>query len=277
MAALNLETPVQYVQGVGPVRASQLAELGVITLGDLLTYFPRRFDLRRQVQPIDSLTGDEGDASVAGVVADTEYRPFGKLPYFACSLDDGSGWVTVKWFHGGYLRDKIKVGLHLAVSGKVSTYRECRQFLNPRFQIIWDPAGTNLDQDELMPVYPASGLIPSGWIARIIQQILPQVGRLIPEFYDAAYLRKRELPERATSIAAMHRPEDKDAWKEARRRLAYDELLLMQMGIALQRMRTVSRPAFPLPLNEEIDRRIRARLPLHIDQQPGQGTHRDHR
>jgi ATP-dependent DNA helicase RecG len=86
----------------------------------------------------------------------------------------------------------------------------------------------------------------------------------VAEFHDSSFLLQRELPDRGFAIAAMHRPEDKDAWKEARRRLAYDELVLMQLGIALQRMRTVSRPSFPLPMSNEIDRRIRARLPFTL-------------
>ena len=264
MGQLSLDTPVQYVKGVGPRRAEQLAELGIRTVEELLLHFPRRFDLRRQCQAIETLRGGEAAATVAGTVGEVEYRPFGRQPFFACTLDDGTGWVGVRWFHGGYLRNRIKPGIHLAVSGKVSAYREQLQFVNPRHQIIYDPEGAKLDADELLPVYPTAGPLPSGMIARIIQGVLPEVPRLFPRWFDGAYLAPRELPDRPAAIAAMHRPEDRDQWARARRRLAYDEFLLMQLGIALQRMRSVSRPAHALPVSQEIDRRIRARFPFQL-------------
>lgn len=75
---LRLDTPVRFVKGVGPVRAEQLGQLGIDTVEDLLTYFPRRFDLRRQVEPIAALRDDGMPATVAGEVSDVEERPFGK-------------------------------------------------------------------------------------------------------------------------------------------------------------------------------------------------------
>ena len=264
MGRLTLDTPVQFVKGVGPRRAEQLAELGINCVEDLLLYFPRRFDLRRQAQPIETLRGDERTATVAGVVMETDYQPFGRRPYFACSIDDGTGWVTVKWFHGGYLRDRIKPGLHLVISGRVSVFKESIQFINPRMQILWDPQGTDLGSDELLPVYPASATLPSRVIARIIKNALPEVPSLFARWFGQDYLQARDLLDRPSAIAAMHRPEDKDQWARARRRVAYDEFLLMQLGIALQRMRSVSRPAWPLPVSPEIDRRIRARFPFAL-------------
>ena len=264
MGALTLDTPVQYVKGVGPRRAEQLAGLGLRTVEDLLLYFPRRFNLRRQAQPIDTLMGDEPAATVAGVVGETEYRTHARMPWFGAGLDDGTGWVVLKWFHGGYLRNRIRPGMHLAVSGKVSVYKETLQFVNPRYEVLWDPEGAKLDADELLPVYPASGQMPSHVIARVIRNVLPAADGLLRRWFDADYLSRRELMDRPAAVAAMHKPEDKDHWARARRRMAYDEFLLMQLGIAIQRSRSVHRPAWPLPAGAEIDRRIRARFPFPL-------------
>ena len=264
MTQLSLDTPVQYVKGVGPARAGQLAQLGVSTLGDLLTYYPRRFDLRRQVQPISTLRDGDEAATVAGEVKEVEERRYGSRPFLQCLLEDATGWIFVKWFHGGFLRDKVKPGVQLAVSGKVSTFREYLQFINPRVQVIYDPAGTNLNADELLPVYPAGANLTSGIIGQIIKKVLPQAAGLVREWFDQEYLSKRGLKDRSAAVFAMHRPEDADQWKSARRRLAYDECLLMQLGIAMTRMRQVSRPAHALPMSAEIDRHIRARFPFTL-------------
>ncbi len=261
---LQLETPAQYVKGVGPVRAEQFARLGVATAEDLLHYFPRRFDLRRQVQPINALAADQSVATLAGEVIETQYVGRGKRPYFACSIDDGTGWVTVKWFHGGYLRKRITRGVTLVVSGKVSVYRECFQLINPAVQILTDVEGVDLSTDELLPVYPAGGGLPSGVIASVIKRALPALLPLVREWFDRDHLSRRGLMDRRTAIAAMHRPDDTEHWGQGRRRMAYDECMLMQLALALVRMRSVSRPAHEMPVNDAIDRRIRARFPFAL-------------
>jgi len=261
---LRLDTPVRFVKGVGPVRAEQLAQLGIQTVEDLLTYFPRRFDLRRHVQPIASLRDDGAPATVAGEVSAVEEKPFGKRPFLACTLTDETGRVAVRWFHGGYLRDQVKPGIHLAVSGRPGAYRGRLQFINPDHQVIWDPHSTDLSRDELLPVYPAGGKLSSRQIGKVVRNALPVASKLIPRWFGREYLDPRGLMSRPAAVAAMHRPEDTDQWAQARRRLAYDECLLMQLGIALIRMRLVSRPAHPLACSERIDRRIRARFPFEL-------------
>ena len=263
-AEIRLDTPVQFVQGVGPVRAKQLAQLGIETVEDLLTYYPRRFDLRRQVQSISTLRRNQDTATVAGEVSDCQERSFGPRPFFQCTLRDETGRIVVRWFHGGYLQATIRPGIQLAVSGGLSQYKGRLQFINPRHQVIWDPAATDLSQDELLPVYPAGGKLRSATIGKIVRNVLPLAAELVPRWFDREYLEPRGLVSRPAAVAAMHRPEDKAQWAEARRRLAYDECLLMQVGIALTRMRQVSRPAHPLPNSEEIDRRIRARFPFAL-------------
>ena len=264
MCQLTLDTDVRYVKGVGPRRAQQLSDLGIRTVEDLLLHFPFRFDLRRQGQPIASLHGGEQTATIAGEVMVAEEHRFGRRPFFQVQLQDDTGWVLVKWFHGGYLSDKIKPGIHLAVSGKVGLYRKHLQLVNPQFQILWDPQGTRLDRDELMPVYPAGGKLTSVMIASIVKQVLPEAHSLIRRWFPGEYLEKRGLMSRPDAVEAMHRPEDTEHWAQARRRLAYDECLLMQLGIALVRMRQVSRPAHPLVNTPQIDRRIRARFPFTL-------------
>ncbi len=264
MSSLSLDTPVQYVKGVGPKRAEQLGSLGVDTLEDLLTYYPRRFDLRRQAQPVSSLRGDEENVTVAGCVDHVTYQGYGRRPYLECILSDDNAHIGLKWFHGGYLRDRIKVGMHLAAHGKVSVYREQLQLINPSFQVIWDPDATDLSSDELLPVYPAGANLSSGTIGQVIKRAIPLAGNLIREWFPREYLQQRGLMSRPPAVAAMHRPEDADQWKAARRRLAYDECFLMQMGIAIKRVWEVSRPAWPLRCTPRIDERIRARFPFPL-------------
>ena len=265
MDYLKLDTPVQYIKHVGPVRAKQLAQLGIDTVEDLLLYFPFRFDLRKQVQPIDSIDTESPESvTIAGVVTSISGRAGRGTPYFQVQLEDDSAAIEVKWFHGGYLRDKIKEGIHLAVSSKPSVYRGHIQFVNPQFQILWDPEDMRLDRNELMPVYPAGGKITSPILSALIKQVGPQTGRLIPRWFRADYLASRGLMSRPQAVEAMHHPEDREHWSQARKRIAYDECLLMQLGIAIVRARQLSRPAHSLENSNLIDQRIRARFPFTL-------------
>ncbi|MBN1942967.1 MAG: ATP-dependent DNA helicase RecG [Phycisphaerae bacterium] len=264
MPELTLETPVQYVKRAGLRRAEQLAALGIETVEDLLLYFPRRFDLRRQTQPIASLRDGDENATVAGQVLECYERGYRSKPYFECILDDGTAEIAVKWFHGGYLRNHIRPNMLIAVSGKVGSYRDLLQFVNPAFQVIYDSGGVRLDRDELLPVYPAGGGLSSGIIASIIKANLPHAQNLIRPWFDKAYLARRGLMPRPEAVAAMHRPEDKEQWSRARRRLAYDECFLMQLGVAILRSRETHRPAHALKITREIDERIRVRFPFAL-------------
>jgi len=264
LAQLELGTEVCSIKGVGSVWARKLAELGIETVEDLLLHFPFRFDLRKQAQPIASLKLDGASATVAGEVTALKENSYTRRPFFQATIRDDTGAVMVKWFGGGYLRDKIKVGMQLAISGKPGVYREQVQFVNPQFQIVFDPEGTNLDRDELMPVYPAGKQLTSRMIASVIKRVLGETERLIPRWFDAEYLEQRGMMSRPAAVAAMHKPEEKSHWARGRRRIAYDECLVMQLGIALMRMRQISRPAHALANSELIDRRIRARYPFKL-------------
>ncbi|NQU77047.1 MAG: ATP-dependent DNA helicase RecG [Planctomycetes bacterium] len=260
----ELQTPVQYVKGVGPVRAVQLAQLGIQTAEDLLTYFPKRFDLRRQVQAIGTVHDGEKNVTIAGEVIEARYVPKRQRPYFECSIDDGTGSITVKWFHGGYLRNKIAPGVTIAVSGAVRMFDGFLQLINPALQILYDVSGVDLDSNELLPVYPAGAKLSSGHIASIIKKALPTLLPLVGEWHDGAFLSRRGLLDRRSAIAAMHHPEDTDHWKQGRRRLAYDECMLMQLALAVQRASDISRPAHAMEATAAINARIRARFPFQF-------------
>ncbi|MDP6636315.1 MAG: ATP-dependent DNA helicase RecG [Phycisphaerae bacterium] len=264
MALLELTTDVSSIKGVGPAWARKLTELGIKTVEDLLLHFPFRFDLRKQAQPIGSLLGTEASATVAGQVLSVKENRFGRRPFFQAEIGDETGSVLIKWFGGGYLRDKINRDTQLAVSGKVNVYRKQLQFVNPQFQILYASSETDLQRDELMPVYPAGRQLSSRMIGSVVKRVLDQTERLIPRWFDAEYLEQRGMMSRPAAVGAMHKPEERDHWAQARRRIAYDECLIMQLGIALMRMRQISRPAHPLANSELIDQRIRARFPFPL-------------
>ena len=152
----------------------------------------------------------------------------------------------------------VKVAHYLGPKDPVQEYWD-REVSGGSFRFYGNIEFSAKDMDALSETIQkmlaaAGAKLTSANIAFIIKRVLPQAVDLLPRLLDREYLAKRAMMDRAAAVAAMHRPEDREQWGQARRRLAYDECLLMQLGIALLRQREEVRPAYPLPCNPQIDR-----------------------
>ena len=257
---LSLDMPVQFLKGVGPARAETFAKLEVKTVADLLEYYPRDWYFAPAPVKIEQLETDQ-TVTLAGVVESTDWQVWRKPPYFEAYIDDGTGICRIIWFHGRFLQDKITPGVKLVVWGKVSQYKNQLQLTNPKFVIIEDD---EITADSFSgPVYPATANLSSGQLKKIIHDSLDKLVELIPEFFDADLLKKANLIDRQKAFKWMHNPEDETQIAQAKRRLKYDELFLMQTAMALRRykVRHFSK-AVPLKCTEQIDSRIRKRFPF---------------
>jgi len=258
---LDLSTPVQYLKGVGPAKAKTFAQLGVRTVGDLLEYFPRDWIFAPAPMKIIQMRPNQ-TATIVGLVESVDYQSYRRPPLFEAMLSDETAMCRIVWFHGGFLRDKLKPGQVITASGKVASYKHQLQMTNPKFSI--------LDRKDLDPaeyfsggVYPSSSQLSSGQIKRIIAPLLDNLAELVPEFYEQDLLSEAKLLGRKDAFAWIHLPPDQDKLAKAKRRLKYDELFLMQLGLALRRYKVQHfSSATPCVCSEEIDRRIRRRFPF---------------
>jgi ATP-dependent DNA helicase RecG len=260
---IELTTPVQYLKGVWASRVQALAELGITTAEDLLNYFPRDWSFIPPPTAIGDVTPGQA-ACVMGQLERTDWRPWRRKPFFEAILADTTGFCRILWFNGRYLIKQLSPGQKLLVYGKTSLYKHQLQFTNPKFHIA--PADETGDSDVFSgPVYPAGAEAPSWQIKRIIQGNLEDLCGLAPELFDKAFLKKNELIARAKAYEWIHRPADEKHLAKAKRRLKYDELFLMQLGLALKRhhLRHTA-PAMALAGSDEIDHRIRRRFPFML-------------
>jgi len=262
---LDLKMPVQYVKGVGPARAKAFKALGVETLADLLEYFPRDWVFIPEPVKIRDLRPNE-NATVAAVIEQTDFRPFGRQPIFKAVLADETGVCQIVWFHGGYLKNKLTPGKVIVASGKPVIYKHRLQFTNPKFVVL--DGQTAADTQSLAgPVYPASAKLAGRQIKSIIQPILDDLDATAGEFYDDKFRDKTNLITRHDAFKWIHFPPDPEKLAHAKRRLKYDELFLMQLGLAMKRykIRHFS-PAPAMKQTDKIDSRIRKRFPFLLTQ-----------
>ncbi len=262
---ITLTTPVQYLKGVGPVRAEVFSRLGVETAGDLLEYYPRDWNFVPEVTKIGQLRPDQ-EVAIIGLVESTDYQSYRRQPLFEALVSDDTGVCRIVWFHGGYLRDQLEPGQVIMVSGKVTSYKHQVQLTNPKF-VLLDEEHPQSAEHFSGGVYPACKGLTSMQIKKIISQVREAADQLVPEFYDESFLKRADLIGRKDAFAWIHMPPDEERLAQAKRRLKYDELFLMQLALALRRykVRHFSN-AVPCECSDQIDSRIRKRFPFLLTQ-----------
>jgi ATP-dependent DNA helicase RecG len=197
-----------------------------------------------------------------GLVESTDFQPYRRQPIFEAMVSDDTGICRIVWFHGGYLRDQVRPGQIIMAWGKVNEYKHQLQLANPKFRTIEQETS---DPTEYFSggVYPAGGGLSSMQIKKIIRPVLDGLGRVVGEFYDDEFRKNAELISRKDALKWIHLPPDEEKLSKAKRRLKFDELFLMQTGLALRRHRHMRfASAVAMKFNEEIDRRIRRRFPF---------------
>jgi len=268
---IALVTPVAKLPGVQRRTAEALAGLGIRAVAHLLTHVPYRYEREHDAAPIASLV--EGDVGAArGEVTACRVAGFGRRQRFEAVLCDDSGRVDLVWFNAPYLRKKIGAGTRMWVQGKPRRYRTGLQIANPRFRILGvdepDPEETESNEpagERLRPIYPASEGVRPETIERLIEQVLPDALAQIEEHLPEQLLRRRELPSLAEAYRRVHKPSDEAEAETGRRRLAYDELIMLQLGVFLKKAYVEHRlKAPPLRFDDATQRAIVARLPFQL-------------
>jgi ATP-dependent DNA helicase RecG len=263
---LTASMAVQYLKGVGPGRAQVFEKLGVRTVADLLEYFPRDWVFAPAPVKIGQMTADE-PATIIGLVESVDYQDYRRPPIFEALVADETGVCRIVWFNGGYLRSQVRLGQVIVATGKPNLFKHQLQLTNPRFMMVEEQRGESapaeVDRHFSGGVYPASGRLSSRQIKQILLPVLDHLDELVDEFYDEGYLKEARLIGRRDAFAWIHMPPDEQKLAAAQRRLRYDELFLMQLGLGLRRYRVQHcASATPCVLTAEIDRRIRRRFPF---------------
>ena len=253
--------PVQFLKGVGPARAEIFSKLGVETVGDLLEYFPRDWNFLPEPVKINQMKPNH-TVTIVGMVESIDYQSFRRQPLFEALISDETGICRIVWFHGGYLRNQLEPGQILLVSGKVTLYKHQLQLTNPKFQVVDEQQGELLENLS-GGIYPATGKLSSRQIKQIIKPVINNIEKLVSEFFEKSFLKKNNLINRKDAFEWIHQPPDDKKLSKAKRRLKYDELFLMQLGLALRRYKVQHfSSATPCICTDEIDSRIRKRFPF---------------
>jgi len=250
----ELDRSLDTLPGVGPSQRGKLAKLGLRTVRDLLEHRPRDYQQAVGETPISNLFGEE-EAVIAGEVRRISIRPTRRrLTVLKAAVRDESGEISAVWFNQPWLADKLQPGTRLRLRGQLR-----RNEFHVRSYDLDGAAATA----DFAPVYPASEEVTSPRLRTLVESALPHA----TDFGDSlpAELRARErLPLRFDALVALHRPRDGGEAERARRRLALDELLLLQVGLARIREGTEEATAPMLGEPGELAERYREALPFEL-------------
>lgn len=265
----SLTTPVAELPGVTPFAAGKLQSLGAANLGQLLTHLPHRHEWIRARAGLNDLEAGVIGSAI-GEISALKVSGYGrKARLQVVIIDDEGGRLDLVFFNQAFLAKKLEPGMFLNVQGTPKVFGPGLQMANPKFNIIPESQLQQLqaaDQDdEYRPVYPATEGLTSQQINDIIKPLLPEAFALLKDHLPDDFRKARALPTLAEAYRMFHAPSDEDEVGIAKRRLAYDELLLLQLGVHMKRAHlrsTLQSPA--LPTSPEIDQRINARIPFTL-------------
>ncbi|OGG01829.1 ATP-dependent DNA helicase RecG [Candidatus Gottesmanbacteria bacterium RBG_16_52_11] len=230
---LTLDTPVQYVPRIGPARAQLLEKLGISTAGDLLFHPPHRYNDFSLVSDIGKVQPGE-TVTVAGSVrfAKNLLTKSGRRMQMV-SVSDPTGSLEAVFFNQPFLVRTFLPGTPVRMAGEVSWFGRKIALMSPEYEI--NNTGQPLHTGRLVPVYPETGGISSKWLRGRISYLLSEIGSSITDHLTPAVLSDWQLVSLADAVRMMHFPENQTEAAEAKRRLAYDELLTMQLSAILAR------------------------------------------
>lgn len=232
----KLTDEVMYVKGVGPRRAALLEKLNIFTKYDLLTHYPRTYENHSSLTDIcDVLEGET--VLIVGEIYNITSREARGLTIINAILEDDTGYIKLTWFNQKYLLNKLREGMRLLVIGKAKYDSWSHGLCVNQIQNF-----TILDDDEepelgITPIYPSTAAISQGVLRKAIKNLLNSMPTL-KEILPQEILQAQQLISLDKAMRAVHFPKDFIELDQARRRLAFDELFLIQCGLMLIKKQT---------------------------------------
>ncbi|MFH0964378.1 MAG: ATP-dependent DNA helicase RecG [Planctomycetota bacterium] len=253
-----LTSSVATLKGVGPARAEILAKAGIRTLGDLLSFYPRRYHVIGKTIPIRDVA-DGGTAVIRGAVtSSTVSRPRGGRRSAIAVVEDDTGSIRTVWFNQAYMAKDLKKGRELTVEGRVRAHRKGLS-IGVEF---YEFEGEGSLSGKVIPIYSVPDGFPRRTFRAIMLEALRRASGEVPEFFGEEIRSRRGLPRAAELLRMVHDPSDALEAGAGRQGLVYEEFFLFEAALALRR-RTMERSrSAPLQVSAVVDARIRALFPF---------------
>jgi len=231
--AADLNANVTTLKHIGPSYAKTLERMDIRTLGDMLYHFPLRYDDYSKMKPINRLEYGE-KVSVIGTVKSVSTRDTrgGRTKLVEAVISDGTAAMRATWFNQPWITKQLRQGIQIVISGQTDQYLGRLTMNNPD----WSPIEKkNLMTEGIVPIYPLTAKITQKWLRNKMKAVVTDWAPKVHDPVPSALLEEAELIDLASAMRQIHFPTTWEMLKEARHRLSFDELFLLQLGVLQQK------------------------------------------
>ncbi len=226
---MELKDTVGKIKNVGTQRAKLLNNLGIYTVEDIIEYFPRDYEDRRSLREISDLMENTENTFSATVEKAVENVYIGKMCISRTRVYDDSGSVNVIWYNQKYIKNAIKKDCQYMFTGKFQVKNGRREVISPEFEIL--DKEELLNSGRIIPVYPLTKGLSQKVLRSIIKYTIDNTKNALDDFLPKSIRMKYKLCERNFAVSNIHFPESDDAFFEARKRLVFEELFMLQTAL----------------------------------------------
>lgn len=224
---MEWNSPVSTLKGIGEQRERKLQKLDIYTVEDLLTHYPREYKDRSEIVKIADLPMDETSTFLAQIKEEGQNSRHGRLVYTRMKVYDETGSVGVLWYNQPYMKNTLKMGEWYLFSGKLQKKYGRTEVVSPECERI----GENFAGGRIIPVYPSVEGLSQKMLRNLMEEALSQMGGGMREELPLWLRKEYHLAERNFAIENIHFPKTEQGFYDARRRLVFEELFILQTAL----------------------------------------------
>jgi len=259
---MDLLTPVTSIPYIGSAYQKKLAKLGIVTAEDLLLHIPHRYEDFSTSVGIARIEPGKNCTVRATVLKIENKRIFKKkMVLTQATIDDGTATIGVVWFNQPYLINSVSEGEEFFFSGKAGNRGKSFYLLNPTVE---KTSGQPIHTGRMVPIYSETRGLSSKWLRFVIKNLLDRVKNDIPDLLPKEILKEHGLLKRIDALKAIHFPSSLKEAKEAKRRISFEQIFLIQLSLLEEKIRISREKATSVPINVETARKLVSMLPFKL-------------
>ena len=239
---MTSKNSIQFVKGVGPAKKKLFNKLGIETIDDLLYFFPRRYEDRRQITPIAQVEPGQWQTILGQVLTLSGRRSYYTKKHMTeVVLEDGSGHIRCVWFNQPYLDKYFKIGKEFICYGKIEIYNKYLQMVSPEYEVIEASDKEHLNSNRIVPIYPLTKGMSQRYLRKVTMACLHKYLEQIRDELPVNLRNKYRLYNIRRSLRYLHFPESFEDQEEALRRISFEEFFFYQISIMLRRQSIIQK------------------------------------
>jgi ATP-dependent DNA helicase RecG len=258
----GLGAPLQTIPNVGPAKSKALSKIGLLTLEDLLYYFPRKYEDYSLLLPINRIEYNQKVTIIGSVKSiHTRSAKNNKVKITELILEDGTGTLRITFFNQPFLHKRLFKGAQIVVSGKTEMYLGRLAMNNPYWERLDQK---NLFTNRIVPIYKLTKNITQNWLRKVMDHTVSQWAPRVPDYFPTSLIKEADLLDLSKAIYEVHNPETFELLARAQQRISFDEIFFLQLGVLQQRRNWQKATSTVFKVTNEWLDRIYQKLPYQL-------------